>query len=491
MRDKDRNQAAVPAPFFPAGGGRSRCVRHASWTTIRAMAERTRPIVAVICLAAVTAVAAYASSSTTLVLCNGAVVTMAAPGDVHEAIALTGNRILAVGTNNEILALAGPDTQRIDLAGRAVYPGFIDAHAHLLRDCGRDSLSPAEAQTLALSYGITTAAEMVVEPGDLERYKGMAERGEVSVRTRLFLAYNNLCGSVLGPWYLGMTSFAEIAPRLSIAGIKVFVERSSCGSERAAISFGDELRPLLSPAGAFWYGDDRPLFSVDALAAVIREAADAGFPVTLHAIGDGGVETALRALAQAGEAARVLRPLVLHNLFVRDDLLPLYASLGATAVVEPINACFVDTYNGMLPIAYAGIVRRWGDLAASGAHVAAGSDWPWCDAGGLNPMFRLANLVSPTNASPAYASWEPCEPLGKGQILSVWDALRAMTIEAARALHLDDDLGTLEPGKLADLVVLSGNPLTTQAAGLSDIRVSMTVVGGQIEWMRGGVFRTE
>jgi predicted amidohydrolase YtcJ len=427
----------------------------------------------------------------TLIFTHGVVVTMAAPGDVYEAIALTGNRILAVGTDNEILALAGPDTQRIDLAGRAVYPGFIDAHAHLLRDCGRESLSPTEAQTLALSYGVTTAAEMVVEPGDLERYKAMAERGEVRVRTRLFLAYNTLCGSVLGPWYLGMTPFAEIAPRLSIAGIKVFVERSSCGSERAAISFGDELRPLLSPAGTFWYGDDRPLFSVDALAAVIREAAAAGFPVAMHAIGDAGVETALRALEQAGAPAKALRPLLLHNLFVHDDLLPLYATVGATPVVEPVNACFVDTYDDMLPASHAGIVRRWGDLAACGADVAAGSDWPWCDAGGLNPMFRLANLVSPTNASPAYASWEPCEPLAEGQILSVWDALRAMTIEAARALHLDDDLGTLEPGKLADLVVLSGDPLTTPTSGLSAIHVSTTVIDGQIEWVRGGDFGTE
>jgi predicted amidohydrolase YtcJ len=97
-------------------------------------------------------------------------------------------------------------------------------------------------------------------------------------------------------------------------------------------------------------------------------------------------------------------------------------------------------------------------------------------------MFRLANLVSPTNASPAYASWEPCAPLAEGQVLSIWDALRAMTIEAARALHLEAHLGTLEPGKLADLVVLSTNPLTTQASGLSDIRVSTTVIEGQIEW---------
>jgi hypothetical protein len=57
-----------------------------------------------------------------------------------------------------------------------------------------------------------------------------------------------------------------------------------------------------------------------------------------------------------------------------------------------------------------------------------------------------------------------------------------MTIEAARALHLDDDLGTLEPGKLADLVVLSGDPLTTPTSGLSEIHVSMTVIDGQIEW---------
>jgi predicted amidohydrolase YtcJ len=418
----------------------------------------------------------------TLIFTHGVVAAMTAPVDVYEAIALAGDRILAVGTDEEILLLAGSNTTIVDLAGRTVLPGFIDAHAHLLRDRGRESLSPAEAQTLALSYGVTTAAEMVVEPSDLQRYTAMAERGEVRVRARLFLAYNNLCGSVLGPWYLGMTPFAEIAPRLSIAGVKVFVERSSCGAESAAISFGDELRPLLSPAGAFWYGDDRPLFSVDALAAVIREAAAAGFPVAMHAIGDGGVETALRALKQAGAPTRALRPLLLHNLFVRNDLLPLYASLEVTAVVEPINACFVDTYNDILPASYAGIVRRWGDLATSGAHVAAGSDWPWCDAGGLSPMFRLANLVSLTNASPAYASWEPCEPLAEGQVLSVWDALRAMTIEAARALHLDDDLGTLEPGKLADLVVLSADPLTTPASELSAIRVSTTVIDGQIEW---------
>jgi hypothetical protein len=204
--------------------------------------------------------------------------------------------------------------------------------------------------------------------------------------------------------------------------------------------------------------------------------------VTLHAIGDAAVETALRALLAVGVEAASLRPLVLHDLFVRDDLLPLYRAAGATPVVEPINACFVDTYNDMLPPAYASVVRRIGDLAASARSIAAGSDWPWGDPGSLSPVLRLANLVSRANASPAYASWEPCESLSSNQTVSVWQALRMMTASAAHALHEEDDIGTLEPGKLADLVVLSANPLTTPVAELSQLRVSMTLIGGQAEW---------
>ena len=439
------------------------------------------------CLFLAPPLVACASRTASLILYDGTVIAMTAEGEIYTAIAVAGDRILALGTDEEILALAGPETHVVDLAGRTVLPGFIDGHAHLLRDCGRVGLSVAQAQELALSYGVTSAAEMVVEPGDVERYVALAQAGRIRARTHLFLAYNGLCGNVYGPWYKAYSPLVEIAPRLSIAGVKVFVERSTCGEERPKISFGDLLRPLLSPAGAAWYGDDHPLFSEDDLAAIVREAADAGFPVAMHAIGDAAVETALYALRLAGERAAALRPLVLHNLFVRDDLLPLYDEVGATPVVEPVNACFVDTYGGMLPLEYADVVRRWGDLAASTTHLAAGSDWPWGAPGSLSPVFRLANLVSATNESPSYASWEPCAPLSQHQVVSAWRALRMMTADAAYALHEEDELGTLAAGKLADLVVLSENPLTTPVAELAQLHVLMTLVDGRVEWQDASV----
>ena len=59
-----------------------------------------------------------------------------------------------------------------------------------------------------------------------------------------------------------------------------------------------------------------------------------------------------------------------------------------------------------------------------------------------------------------------------------------ITFEAARALRLDADLGTIEPGKLADLVVLSGNPLIVEPDAIGGLRVMKTIIGGRIEYER-------
>src|SRR5262245_43061020 len=68
-----------------------------------------------------------------IVLTNGKIITVDNKFTIAQAVAIRGDRFIAVGTNQQINALAGPNTKRIDLGGKAVIPGLIDAHAHLMR----------------------------------------------------------------------------------------------------------------------------------------------------------------------------------------------------------------------------------------------------------------------------------------------------------------------------------------------------------------------
>src|SRR5436190_2381026 len=84
--------------------------------------------------AALLVTAVYAQQSPPdLVLSNGKIITVDERFTIAQAVAIRGGRVLATGTNQEINQLAGPNTRRIDLRGKAVIPGLIDNHMHLLR----------------------------------------------------------------------------------------------------------------------------------------------------------------------------------------------------------------------------------------------------------------------------------------------------------------------------------------------------------------------
>ncbi len=93
-------------------------------------------------------------STPTAILYNGIVVSMEGDDETpSEAIALAGERILALGTSEALLALAGPDTQRIDLRGHALYPGFLDPHTHLMNDSAMQGMTWDSVQQFALQNG--------------------------------------------------------------------------------------------------------------------------------------------------------------------------------------------------------------------------------------------------------------------------------------------------------------------------------------------------
>jgi len=94
-----------------------------------------RPLLlAVIGAAAAAATVAHAQQQTAdVVLTNGKIITVDNQFHIAQAVAIRGERIVAVGTNADINKLAGANTRKIDLGGKAVIPGLIDAHAHLMR----------------------------------------------------------------------------------------------------------------------------------------------------------------------------------------------------------------------------------------------------------------------------------------------------------------------------------------------------------------------
>ncbi len=426
----------------------------------------------------------------TTVLYGGTVVSMASPSDLHEAIAIQGNRILALGTDEEILALAGPGTQRIDLQGRTVLPGFIDPHTHLMMDAPIHGLTWDGVQDLAFRNGVTAAAEMCCDQTTLENLITYASSGVLRLRLFPFLAYGNSCGDILGTWYEQYAPFAELAPRLHIGGVKILAERSICGDKGVQAVFTPALQANFPPAPSVDYRANQLVLSREQLAAAIRGAQEKGYQVAIHAIGDAGIEASLLGIADAlAGKPNTLRHMILHDRFIRGDLLGLYAQYGIPAIIEPTTPCWWAAWIPLVGVDNGRYFGRWKDLVATGAHVACDSDALAYGEQGFSPMQRLAALMGVGDFD-ALEMFQPCAPFPSDQALSAWQGLRMMTTEAAYALHLEEELGTLEPGKLADLIVLSANPLAVDPTAVGSIQVLLTMVDGIVEW-RNGEFDTQ
>ena len=126
-----------------------------------------------------------------IIFYNGSILTMEKDNPQAQAIAIQDQKILAIGGNDEILALQGPQTLLVDLGGRTLMPGFVDAHTHLLNDARSAGMSLDEAQWLALRNGITTLGDLFVDRSFLREIQTFHEGGFLRVRTSLYLAYND------------------------------------------------------------------------------------------------------------------------------------------------------------------------------------------------------------------------------------------------------------------------------------------------------------
>lgn len=227
------------------------------------------------------------------------------------------------------------------------------------------------------------------------------------------------------------------------------------------------------------YADDPSTAGVAVLAAeeahaLVARAHAAGFQVGLHAIGDRAVATALDAFEAAARThgSRDLRHRIEHAQNVRHEDLPRFAALGAVASMQPSHCSgdigFVAARLGpaRLPQAY-----PWRLLLRAGARIAFGSDFP------IESMDPRTGLY----AALTRLGWSgEGEPLVAEERLTMAEAIDLFTRGAAWAEHQESEKGTLEPGKLADLVVFGADLFAIAPREVLEAPVELTVVGGEI-----------
>jgi len=400
---------------------------------------------------------------------NGTVITMDDDLPLAEAVLIQDEIILSVGSNKEILNLTGEEADKIDLQGRTLLPGFIDAHSHWTNDLVEvDSIE--EAIDMSIRHGWTSTSQLFTYPGLIQELLELDARGEIRNRLNLYLRLNYQYQR-WPDWYKEYQPGEMLTPMIRVAGVKMSADGRLYDNTAA---FSEHY-----PSEPYNYGT---LFFTQAqLDQLVFETHNAGYQIAIHAIGDAATEQVLNAYEAAlgDESNENYRHRVEHVIFLRDDLIERMADKGVIASFQSHFASSDSTneYIGWVGDERLYTVARWRDLLDSGVPAAASTDYPYCSFGST-VIYGIYNLV--TRIGPFWG-FEPGDCF-KDQRLSVEEAIRLMTMDAAYATFQEDVVGSITPGKYADLVVLSDNPLEVEPEELIDLSVWMTVIGGKIEY---------
>lgn len=325
-----------------------------------------------------------------------------------------------------------------------------------------------------VALGLTTVTDMGVAAEAVAAYQAVREKKALPLRAALFLTDEP---ALLQEWF-ERGPLLDSEARLIVRGVKLYAD-GALGSRGAA---------LLEP-----YSDDPGNLglltsSQDHMADVVRRAVASGFQVGIHAIGDRGNLVALDAFEQGLsrhssnraqppkdprcriEHVQVMRPLDIQRM----------ARLGIIASIQPTHA------TSDMPWAPARLGERrlagayaWRKVLNATGRIALGSDFPV-----ESPDPRLGLYAAVSRQDPAgnpAGGWLP------GEKLTRIEALRGFTLDAARSLFLEDQVGSLTVGKRADLVVWARDPMTVPDLEIPKVEIDFTYVDGERVFARAGV----
>ncbi|MFY9528956.1 MAG: amidohydrolase [Candidatus Acidiferrales bacterium] len=326
----------------------------------------------------------------------------------------------------------------------------------------------AEANRL----GVTAVVNASGDVHEMELYDELHRRGQLTVRTT--------------------TSFAQIAVRhrMTPEELESFEQarrRFHDDWVRAGLIkfFADGVVETHSAAMLEPYADDPQLhgftnYAPEEFQKFVLELDRRGFQIMTHAIGNRAVRMTLDAYeaARTSNGMRDRRFRIEHIETIHPLDISRFGPLGVIASMQPYHLCIDGCPNEggvwarnlgpeRLPFAFA-----WHDLAASGALLALGSDWPVAS---FNPFLAIQTAVTRQDLK-----GRPPEGWYGKQKLTLDQALAGYTRNAAYAAFLEKRIGSLEPGKLADLIVLSQNLFEILPLETGKTKVELTIVGGKI-----------
>ncbi|HSG54016.1 MAG TPA: amidohydrolase, partial [Paracoccaceae bacterium] len=386
---------------------------------------------------------------------------------------ISGHMVVA---NSAALAAAGIDADTPDPEGGIIarIPGSSEPNG-LLEETARLPVAAAMLDLGALDflgmiraavreyaqYGVTTAQAGGVAP-EMTRGFVLANRlGVIPLRLQLFPMEEDYRELIASGEY-DPSDYQR--PRLQMGAVKIIADGSIQGFT------GYLTRPYHTP----FHGDAEyrgyPAVLRERLFEQVLTLHRAGYQIAVHGNGDASIDDILDAFAAAQAAHPVADPrfILIHSQMARHDQIERMAELGVT------------------PSFFSAHTWYWGDrhrdIFIGPERAAQISPAAWAQEAGLRFSSHMDTPVTPMR--PLQAVWSMVhretvggEVLGPEQRVDVMTALRAVTIDAAWQIFQEDNRGSLEPGKYADLVLLSGSPLRN-AHALRELQVDGTWVNG-------------
>lgn len=403
----------------------------------------------------------------------------------HPVFLLHVSGHLAV-VNSRALSLAGISAESPDPAGGQIMrdkggrePNGIIAELAVLMmraflpqaDSATTMQQLDEVMALYASNGITTANDGFTTEDFARTLKSKSKSDKLPIDVIALISFKDM------ELYLKDKTirWGEYHNGLKYAGIKVTTD----GSPQGKTALMNE--PYLTEVpGCQGYCRGISVVTSEQLDHIVKAVYSAGVQLYVHCNGDAAIDMLLGAHSEAvrelGLDSKQLRTVVIHSQFMRPDLVEAYKMYG------------------IIPSYFTNHTFYWGDVhmrnmgpertkfisplyssTEAGIMYTNHSDYPITP---LDPMFIAWSAVERTSRSGV--------TIGSEERVTIYEAIKAMTINAAYQYKEEDKKGTLEPGKMADMVILSQNPLQINPTNLTNIEVLETIKEGHTIFTKYG-----